>query len=226
MLTANVYMVRKRTGQLTQHVFEEGSVVSDKACIKGYIHLGRNSYIGDNVLIKGSVIAGDNTIIDNGAIINGDAIIGDNTVIRNYCQVYDGVSIGDNCILDHGAEFIGGMIMDKVYLYHYCEMFGAIGSYTDIGAATVCGILRFDDGETQQLVKGRRETPAAFGNAVYLGDYCRTGVNAILMPGCKVGSYSVVGPGVILNRDLEENSFIEIKQELTVKTWNTDKYGW
>lgn len=226
MLIANEYMVKYRTSQLVKNVLSEGAGISKKASVKGFVKLGRNSVIGDNVLICGNVIVGDNTIIDNGAILNGCAIIGNGTIIRNYCQIYDGVSIGSNCILDHGAELIGGMIMDKVYLYHYCEMYGALGNYVDIGAATVCGTLRFDDGEVQQVIKGRRETPLCFGDAIYIGDYCRTGVNAMLMPGCKIGAYSIIGPGVILNSDVDDYSLIQVKQELSIKKWSSDKYGW
>ncbi len=63
-------------------------------------------------------------------------------------------------------------------------------------------------------------------NAVYLGDYTRTGVNTIIMPGVKVGPYSVIGAGVILNEDLPNNSLIYVKQELVRKSWGPEKYGW
>lgn len=226
MLEANEKMVRIRTGRLSKNILAEGARISEKAVVKGYVQLGKNSIIGDNVVIEGNVIAGDNTIIDNGAIISGSAVIGDSTKIRNYCQIYNGVAIGSECILDHGSEFIGGMMMDKVYLYHYCEMYGALGNYADIGAATVCGTLRFDDGDSRQRVKGRNEIPLSYGDAIYIGDYCRTGVNAILMPGCKIGAYSVIGPGVIMSGDVEENSLVQVKQELTIKKWGYEKYGW
>ncbi len=226
MLAANEQMVKIRTGKLKENKLAEGAGISQRAIVRGFVELGKNSVIGDNVVIEGNVIAGENTVIDNGAIISGSAVIGDNTKIKNYCHIYDGVSIGSECILDHGSEFIGGLMMDKVYLYHYCEMYGALGTYVDIGAATVCGTLRFDDGSPSQRVKGRIEIPLSYGDAIYIGDYCRTGVNAILMPGCKIGSYSVVGPGVILTGDVEENSLIQVKQELTIKKWGYEKYGW
>ena len=36
------------------------------------------------------------------------------------------------------------------------------------------------------------------------------------MPGVKIGSGSFVGPGVILESDVEENKFIRIKQQIKV----------
>ena len=121
---------------------------------------------------------------------------------------------------------MSGVLFDKVYLYHYCEMSGIFGTATDIGAATVCGTLRFDDGDTAHKINGRYETPTYGANATYMGEYCRTGVNAIIMPGRKIGSYSVVGAGVVLNEDVPSKTMISVKQELVKKPWGPERYGW
>lgn len=226
MLEANEFMVNHFCNALQENQLAEGATISKNATIHGHVKLGKNSRVGDRVVIHGNLIVGDNTVIDNGAIFNGNAVIGDQTIIRNYCIIYGGVSIGSHCIFDHCAEFLGGMVMDKVYLYHYGEFYGAIGSHTDIGAATVCGTLRFDDGETEHVVNGRKEVPLHFSNAAYLGDYCRTGVNTIIMPGCKIGSYSVLGAGAIIDKDIEKNSLVFVKQDLIIKKWSENKYGW
>ncbi|WP_430510480.1 sugar phosphate nucleotidyltransferase [Gottfriedia solisilvae] len=226
VLEANEFMVNHFCNALQENQLAEGAMISKDATIHGHVKLGKNSRIGDRVVIHGNLIVGDNTVIDNGAIFNGNAVIGDQTIIRNYCIIYSGVSIGSHCIFDHCAEFLGGLVMDKVYLYHYGEFYGVIGSHTDIGAATVCGTLRFDDGETEHVVNGRKEVPLHFSNAAYLGDYCRTGVNTIIMPGCKIGAYSVLGSGAIIDKDIEKNSLVFVKQDLIIKKWSEKKYGW
>lgn len=227
LLQLNEYLVHRLCGQLTETSLGEGSAISPAASVNGLVCLGRNSYIGERVRVDGNLIVGDNTVIDNGAIFAGDAVVGSGTRIANYCQIYDGCSIGDNCILDHAAELIGGLLQDKVYLYHFCEFYGIIGSYTDLGAGTLCGTLRFDDTETRQRVKGRAESSCGgFGDAVYLGDYCRTGVGALLMPGSLVGSYSVVGPGV-LTRGIVPHRTCLMQEQQQIKTeWGENKYGW
>jgi UDP-N-acetylglucosamine diphosphorylase / glucose-1-phosphate thymidylyltransferase / UDP-N-acetylgalactosamine diphosphorylase / glucosamine-1-phosphate N-acetyltransferase / galactosamine-1-phosphate N-acetyltransferase len=96
----------------------------------------------------------------------------------------------------------------------------------DIGAATVCGTLRFDDAEQTSIINGRRETPSTNSGSSYLGDYSRTGVNAILMPGVKVGAYSCVGPGVLLTDDLPSRTLVLVKQELVRRSWGPERYGW
>ncbi|TNJ64817.1 nucleoside-diphosphate-sugar pyrophosphorylase [Paenibacillus hemerocallicola] len=225
ILSANQRVAKLQCGCLTGHVLGEGSSIHPSAAIDGFVKMGKCSAIGRNVVIKGNVIVGDHTIIENGAILGGNNIIGDHTYIGNYCQVSAGSVIGHKCIISHCAE-INGLTMDVVHLTHYMEFYGIIGSHTDLGAATVCGTLRFDDRYAMHRVKGRREYPKEHANATFMGDYARTGVNAVLMPGCKVGVNSIVGSGVILEEDLPNRTSIYQKQELVRREWGPEQYGW
>ncbi len=225
LMGINNVMVEKLCSKLSANELSENAGIDDSAYIGGFVKLGKNSHIGRNVTIKGSLIAGDNTVIENGAVIDGNAVIGNDTIIENFCFISDGSSIGDHCHINHCAE-LEGVIFNRVFLYHYMEFSGIIGEATDLGAATVCGTLRFDDGATTHRIKGRKELPHEHSNAVYFGDYVRTGVNAIIMPGCKVGIYSIVGPGVLLEKDLENNSLLMLKQETVKKHWGPERYGW
>lgn len=225
ILEANAGVNARLCGALTANELAEGATIDETASISGFVKLGKNSHIGNNVIIEGNVIAGDNTVIKNGAIIMGDVVIGNDTRVRNACFIEGGSTVGSECVVSHAAE-LSGMIFDRVYLYHYMEMNGIIGENTDIGAATVCGSLRFDDGVTIQKVKGRREFARDYSDSVFLGDYCRTGVNATIMPGVKVGPYSVIGAGVLLNKDIKDNTLVYTEQTLVEKRWGSEKYGW
>ena len=225
ILEANAEINQRRCSALTQNELAEGAWIDETAVINGFVKLGKNTFIGKNVIVMGNIIAGDDCEIFNGAIISGDVVIGDRSKVRNACYIEKCATIGSECIVSHAAE-LDGMILDRVYLYHYMEWNGIIGENTDLGAATVCGSLRFDDSITIQNVKGRREFHKGWGDAVFLGDYCRTGVNAILMPGVKIGPYSVVGAGVLLNKDVPDNTLIYNEQNLIEKKWGSEKYGW
>lgn len=225
ILEANVKLVSYLTSRLDKDLIAKGAKISEAAEINGHVVLGENSLIGPRVVLRGNLMAGKNTNITNGAILHGNFVIGDQCRVSDYCEVGGNSAIGNRCLIGHGAE-MNGVLMDKVYLYHYCEMYGVFGCATDIGAATVCGTLRFDDKGTVHNIKGKREIPHIGANATYMGDYCRTGVNAIIMPGCKIGSYSVVGPGVILYEDLPSKTMVLAKQELIKKPWGPERYGW
>ena len=224
VLEANGRLVDYLSRQIDEDQIADGAEVSDAADIHGKLVLGENTEIGPRVTVNGNLIAGANNRITNGAILKGNTFIGDQCRISDYCEIKTS-TIGNRCIVGHGAE-MSGVLFDKVYLYHYCEMSGVFGSATDIGAATVCGTLRFDDRDTHIQVNGRYEVPTYGANATYMGDYCRTGVNAIIMPGRRIGSYSIVGPGVILYEDVPSKTIITVKQELIKRPWGPEKYGW
>ena len=224
VLEANKRCVDYLAKQVTKDDVAAGAKISDAAEINGHVVLGKNSVIGPRVVVNGTLIAGANNNITNGAILHGNILVGDHCRISDYCDVGSS-AIGNRCIIGHGAE-MAGVLFDKVYLYHYCEMSGVFGCATDIGAATVCGTLRFDDRDTPIQVEGRYEVPPYGANATYMGDYCRTGVNAMIMPGRRIGSYSVVGPGVILYEDVPSKTMVMAKQELITKPWGPERYGW
>lgn len=226
IMEANKYYNQYILNHMHHKVIGDSTYISDSSKISECVFIGEHCYIGDNVVIEEGCIIEDNTRIDRGAIIGKGVHIGKNCIVENYCKIGDFTSIGDESIIGHTAEIIEAVLFDKVYLYHYGEYYGVIGTHTDIGAGTTCGTLRFDDGKTQHVICGRKEIPDAYSNACFIGDYSRTGVGAILLPGCKVGSKSVVGSGVILNEDVEDNTLIYPKQELCKKKWGDDQYGW
>ncbi|MCS7253990.1 MAG: NDP-sugar synthase [Armatimonadota bacterium] len=225
MIEATVHVIREMASKLERSVISPSAKVSDGAEIMGNIVVGDDCVIGRGVVIQGHAWIGSGTSITTGAILRGHNIIGRNCKVRDYCLLGSNSVLGDNCIIGHAAEF-DGLAFDGAYFYHYCEVAGVVGSSVDIGAATVCGTLRFDDLEKVHTVRSRKEIPHIGANATYIGDYCRTGVNAIIMPGCKIGCYSIVGPGVVLYEDLPPRTLVLVKQELVRKEWGPERYGW
>jgi NDP-sugar pyrophosphorylase family protein len=225
ILEANMKMAAHLTASLTENRIHPSARVHDGAEIEGFVHLGESSVIGNRVVAKGNLIAGANSNIVNGPMLQGAAVIGDNCRVDNYCILNSNSVIGHNCVLGHGAE-MDGVMFDGAYLWHYCEICGLVGASVDIGAATVCGTLRFDDGDATQLVKGRRERPSVEANATYFGDYSRTGVNVITMPGVKIGIYSCVGAGIVVYDDIPDRTMRLLTQDTVDRKWGPEKYGW
>jgi len=225
LLEANHQFARYLCGRVDEPKLAEDVRIDDGAEVSGHVMAGPGVQIGSRVQLRGNVIIGAGTSITNGAIVGGNCIIGSDVKIRDYCFVGGETVIRNECLVGHGAE-MSGVLLDGAYLYHYCEMAGVFGARYDAGAATVCGTLRFDDGETVHEVRGRKEVPEVGANVAYVGDYTRTGVNAILMPGVKVGAYSCVGPGVILYDDVPHGTLVLAKQELVRRPWGPERYGW
>ena len=222
---ANETLIKAMCAQVTENVIPATARIHDGADIQGRVVLGEHCTIGNRVVINGDLWLGDHSQVLNGAILEGATVIGKHTVVQNYCQIGSHTTLGNRSHYGHGAEF-SGVALDTVYCYHYMEIWGVVGQAVDFGAATVCGNLRFDDGVTPWQIKGRTERPTHAANAAYFGDFCRTGVNAIIMPGRRIGVYSVVGPGVVLYDDLPDRTMVTVKQELTTRPWGPERYGW
>jgi len=199
--------------------------IDDSAEIRGRIVAEEGAVIGKRVVIGGNTFIGRNSRILNGAILHGNLAIGARTRISDYCLVTGTTVIGNGCIVGHDAE-MQGVMLDGSFLFHYCEIMGVVGQRVDIGAATVCGTLRFDDGDTVHTVRGRRERPEFGANGTYFGDFSRTGVNVITMPGVKIGAYSCVGAGIVVYEDIPSRKLVLLKQELVFRDWGPERYGW
>jgi bifunctional UDP-N-acetylglucosamine pyrophosphorylase/glucosamine-1-phosphate N-acetyltransferase len=222
---ANETVIDAMSKAVTGDLIPTTARIHDGAEIHGRLILGENCEIGNRVVLKGDLWLGDQSRVINGAILDGPTVIGKNTIVQNYCQIGSHTTLGNRSHYGHGAEF-SGVALDTVYCYHYMEIWGVVGQAVDFGAATVCGNLRFDDQDTTWRIKGRPETPTHAANAAYFGDFCRTGVNAIIMPGRRIGVYSVVGPGVLLYDDLPDRTMVTAKQELVTRPWGPERYGW
>jgi len=225
ILEANGRVIAAMAAALEGHQIDPTARVHDGADIGGRLVLGSGAVIGNRVVVEGDLWLGAGAKALNGAIVHGHAVIGQGTVVRDYCQIGGGSSLGARGVYGHGAEF-SGVALDTVYCYHYCEIWGVVGQAVDFGAATVCGNLRFDDRDTVWRIKGRPEIPTTAANAAYFGDFCRTGVNAIIMPGRRLGVYSICGPGVILHDDLPDRTMIMVAQQVTTRPWGPERYGW
>ncbi|MBU5268106.1 DapH/DapD/GlmU-related protein [Virgibacillus proomii] len=224
ILNINEYYLREESKKITETRLEENATISDTAIINGRVSLGKNSMIGANVVINGTVILGDNVTIETGAILNGPILVGDNTYIRDYAKVEENTVLGSDNKIGHNAE-IKGVTFKGVSAIHYSEMYGVIGQYVDIAAACVCGILRFNDTPQTHKVDGRIYSDKN-SNAVFIGDYTRTGINNVFFPGVKVGSECALYPGLNIENDISHETLVIKKEEHIEKEWGNKKYGW
>lgn len=76
------------------------------------------------------------------------------------------------------------------------------------------------------LLQDQALIPALEEGEPYLGDYSRTGAGAILMPGTRVGAYTMVGAGVLAQGNIPPRSCVLLEQTHITKPWGEEKYGW
>ncbi|WP_426350423.1 hypothetical protein ACPWSR_04045 [Alloiococcus sp. CFN-8] len=214
----------ERLALMAKDELHEAAIVDDSCIVKGFLRIGKNSIIRDRVIIEGNCWIGENVLIEKGAIIGKNCIINDGSKVQYNCKINDNTVIGTNNKIGFNAE-ITGVTFDGVCAVHGCEVYSIIGRKVDIAAGVQTAVLRFDDAYTTQNVKGKKYT-SPYCSFICIGDYCRTGVNNVFLPGVKVGSRSALGPCLMVDKDIPANSLLLVKQETITKEWGSHKYGW
>lgn len=180
----------------------KSAVISDKAVVKGErVHIGEGARVFENAVIEGPCYIGPNSVIGNNCLIRGHSSIGANSVMGYSTEVKYSV-IGDNC-WTHSA-YVGDSV---------------IGDNCSLGAGTITANYRFDEGNIKVEVLGKGRMDSGTNKlGIIMADNCKTGSNATLMPGVKVGPHSLVGPGVLLFTNLEPNKIaFQSRQVLEIK---------
>lgn len=187
-------------------------------------HIAEDVTIADNVNIMGDVVIESGCKIFPGATINGPVYLGKNTIVGNNALVRNSM-VGEHCVIGYGSEVARSYLRDKVWLHMNYVGDSIFDSNVSLGSTTVTGNLRFDEKAVRVNVKGELISSGLSKLGAIVGLNVRTGIGALLMPGVRVGSNSMIGAGVVLNQDLPDNSFVKIKQELDIQTSKVDISG-
>ncbi|MDA0747109.1 MAG: hypothetical protein O2954_11355, partial [bacterium] len=212
--------VEEMASQLTQSHIASTASVDPNTRITGTVFIDEGVHIAHNTHIEGPVWIGKNTHIHEGSQIASHTVIGEDCRIGPFAKV-SGMVDRNNHITFLG-EF-GGIILAGGRITHQMQISGIYGEGAEFGAGTQVGTLRFDDGPTQVEVKNIRHNAPGFSGALF-GDYARTGVGAILMPGRIVGPGAMVGPGVVLMKNVPPFKAVLVQQQLKEIDWSPNIY--
>ena len=207
--------------KLSKSRISDSATVDPSAHIDGPIVVGEHSVIGRNAHIRGPAWIGDRTNVTEGSHIGRHSMIGDDCVIGPYAKVNG--FLGNDCRITYLGEFRGTML-DGGRVTHQIQLSGVFGLGAEIGAGTQCGTLRFDDGPIEVEVLGQRKVANGFSGVLF-GDYARTGVGALMMPGRIVGPCSMVGAGIVLMKNLPAHKALILKQETELVDWSAEIYN-
>lgn len=190
------------------------------ALMSGFLKLSgkkkaRNVEIAPSAIVKGDVYLEEGVRIMENAVIVGPAYIGANTVIANNALVR-GSHIGANCVIGFASEVARSFIGDGVWTHSNYIGDSVIGSDVSFGAGAVTGNLRLDEKNISVFVNEHKLDSGINKLGIITGDHIRVGINASFMPGVKIGANSFVGAGIVVSRDVPENSFVTGNWELKV----------
>lgn len=174
-----------------------------------------SGFIENGAHLLGPVTVAETARVRSGTYIEGPAFIDEESDIGPNCFVRPYTSIGRKVRIGNACEVKNSIVMDHCHIGHLSYIGDSIiGENCNFGAGTMTANYRLDAKEVKMMVKDKVVETGRKKLGVIMGDGVKTGINALFMPGVKVGNDSWVGPNVLVQRDLPRKSVILLKQDL------------
>jgi bifunctional UDP-N-acetylglucosamine pyrophosphorylase/glucosamine-1-phosphate N-acetyltransferase len=174
-----------------------------------------NGMIEDSVHLIGLVTVAEGARVRSGAYVEGPAFIGQDSDIGPNCYIRPYTHIGRHAHIGNACEVKNSIIMDRTKIGHLSYVGDSvICEDCNLGAGTVIANYRFDAKPVKMMVKDEVLDTGRVKLGVILGDNIKTGINATLMPGVKIGNNCWIGPNVIVYRDVPPNTRVVLKPEV------------
>jgi bifunctional UDP-N-acetylglucosamine pyrophosphorylase/glucosamine-1-phosphate N-acetyltransferase len=166
----------------------------------------------------GPVTVAETARIRSGAYIEGPTFIDEGSDIGPNCYIRPCTSIGKNARVGNACEIKNSIIMDQTHVGHLSYVGDSIlCERCNLAAGTITANLRLDDEPVKMLVKGEVVDTGRRKLGAILGDNVKTGINALLMPGVKVGTNSWIGANFTVHRDVPANTIALLKQDEDIR---------
>lgn len=180
------------------------------------------SNISEKAIISGKVVIEDGAKIFEGAVIKGPCYIGKNVIVGNNSMIRES-NLEEGCVTGFNSDITRSYIGPNSWFHTNYVGDSVIESDFGMGSGAVLANLRLDD-HTIRVNVGDPSTGSGQENldsgrhklGLIAGKGSRVGVNASTMPGVKIGSNSLVGPGVTLYEDVKDNTKILVKQQYEI----------
>jgi len=178
-------------------------------------------FIENGAHLVGPVTVAETARIRSGAYIEGPAFIDEESDIGPNCYIRPYTSVGKKVRVGNACEMKNSIIMDNVHIGHLSYVGDSIlGENCNLGAGTITANYRLDGGTIKMVVKDKVVDSGRTKLGAVLGDNVKAGINALFMPGVKVGCNSWVGPNVVVHRDVAADTVVLLKQNLEERKLN------
>jgi NDP-sugar pyrophosphorylase family protein len=177
---------------------------------------GEGVFVHPTATVAGNVVLGDGVRVFAGVAISGPAILGAGTIVGNGALIRDSI-VGRGCVVGYGTEVARSYLGDGCELHTNYVGDSVLGGDVSFGSGTVTANLRLDERNAVVDVDGAAVDTGMQKLGAMIGSHVRTGINVSLRDAVRIGSNCAVGPGLLLDRDLPDGSFVKLKQELDVR---------
>ena len=147
--------------------------------------------ISNTAIIDVGAVIGKNTNVWHFTHIRSTAVIGNNTTIGSHCYIDSDVVVGDNCKIQSGC-----------FIYHPAR----ISDGVFIGP----GVRIINDKYPKAIGRDGNKLVYDEWNAegVVIEYGANIGASSIIMPGVRVGKFSLIGAGSVVTKNVKENTVV------------------
>jgi len=199
LFAINKHLMDKK---IMKQTIEEDVKISERATVEGRVWIGRGTKVFEGACIRGPCYIGENSVV------------GGNSLVRDYS------SLGRGCVVGFSTEIKHSLIGDDCWFHINYIGDSIISSNCLFGAGTITANFRFDEKNIKVRIGEKRIDSGTNKLGAIIGDNCKTGINACLEPGVKIGPQSIVGPNVDLQDDLEAKKIIFVNKNSYVTKEN------
>lgn len=162
--------------------------------------------IEDNVVIEGNVHIGEGTTVRSGSYIKGPCYIGKDNLIGPNAFIRPKTYIADNCHIGI-SEVKNSLILSDTAVPHFNYVGDSIlCEGINLGAGTKIANLRFDDESVLVTIKGKKVNSLRRKLGAIIGPRVKTGINASIMCGKKIGKNVHIGAHTLVLEDIPSNT--------------------
>lgn len=171
--------------------------------------------VEDGGMVNGELILGEGSLVKSGSYIEGPVSIGKNTIVGPNAYLREFTTIGDNCHIGAGVELKNTIILNNTNVPHLSYIGDSIiGKDCNLGAGTLVGNLRLDNANVKMRIKGELADSGRRKLGCVIGNNTKLGLNVMVNSGRRIGNNCMVGPGVIVYKDIPDDTNVRLKQNL------------
>ncbi len=171
--------------------------------------------VSEKAVLEGNVVIEEGARVFEGAVIKGPCYIGKGVIVGNNNLIRES-DLEEGCVTGFNSDITRSYIGANSWFHTNYIGDSVIEGDFGMGSGAVLANLRLDD-YTIRVKKGDETVDSGRHKlGLIAGKGSRVGVNVSTMPGVKIGTNSLVGPGVTLYQDVKDNTKILVKQEYEV----------
>jgi bifunctional UDP-N-acetylglucosamine pyrophosphorylase/glucosamine-1-phosphate N-acetyltransferase len=178
-------------------VIADTAFIASTASISGNVYIGPGAKIFPGAAVVGPAYIGAGTVLGNNSLVRGSMVL-------NHCEVGFTTEVARSYVSDHCAM-------------HACRVLDSIfAERVNFSAGCTTANLRIDRGMVSSVVKGQKVSSGRDKLGAIIGREAFIAVDAMTMPGVKIGERAQIGPGTHVRFDVLDDAKVYVRQEIVI----------